>query len=85
MKRVAIQLFGNVSYHASRSFVIEIPDDVNVQTLGQQFLEAKADEARIPWTFSNEGVVLATDFVVEELEAVQNRMHGDPNALPQAG
>lgn len=68
MKRVAVQLIGNVSYHASRSFVIELPDDVNVQTLGQQFLEEKADEARIAWNFSNEGLVQATDFVVEELK-----------------
>lgn len=74
MKRVSVQLFGNVSYHASRSFVIEVPDDVDVQTLGQQFLEAKADEARIAWTFSNEGVVQATDFVVEELESVQDEL-----------
>ena len=68
MKRVAVQLIGNVSYHASRSFVIELPDDVNVQTLGQQFLETQADEARIAWNFSNEGLVQATDFVVEELK-----------------
>ena len=68
MKRVAVQLIGNVSYHASRSFVIELPDDVNVQTLGQQFLETQADEARIAWNFSNEGFVQATDFVVEKLK-----------------
>lgn len=70
MKRVAVQLIGNVSYHASRSFVIELPDDVNVLTLGQQFLETQADEARIAWNFSNEGFVQATDFVVEELKPV---------------
>lgn len=74
MKRVSVQLFGSVSYHASRSFVIEVPDDVNVQTLGQQFLETQADEARIAWTFSNEGIVLATDFVVEELPTVQEEL-----------
>lgn len=68
MKRVAVQLFGSVSYSASRSFVIEVPDDVDVQTLGQQFLETQADEARIAWNFSNEGFVQATDFVVEELK-----------------
>lgn len=67
MKRVAVQLFGSVSYPASRTFVIEVPDDVDVQTLGQHFLETQADEARIAWTFSNEGLVQATDFVVEEL------------------
>lgn len=70
MKRVAVQLYGSLTYQASRSFVIEVPDEVNVQTLDQQFLETQADEARIAWDFSKEGYVQATDFTVEELKPV---------------
>ena len=70
MKRVTINLVGTVTYRASRSFVIELPDDVSATTLDQQFLDTHADEARIAWDFSNEGFVQATDFSVEELKPV---------------
>ena len=70
MKRVTVTLVGTVTYQASRSFVIELPDDVSVATLDQQFLDAQADEARIAWNFSKEGFVQATDYSVEELNPV---------------
>ena len=70
MKRVSVQLFGSVTYQASRSFVVEVPDDVCVATLDQQFLETQADMARIAWNFSNEGFVQATDVSVEESNPV---------------
>lgn len=70
MKRVTVRLVGSVTYQASRSFVIELPDDVSVATLDQQFLDTQADEARIAWSFSNEGFVQPTDFSVEELKPV---------------
>ena len=70
MKRVTVQLFGTVTYQASRSFVVEVSYDVNVATLDQQFLETQADMARIAWSFSNEGFVQTTDILVEELNPV---------------
>ncbi len=70
MTRITVQLFGTLTYQASRSFVVEVPDDVNVATLDHQFLETQADMARIAWSFSNEGFVQTTDFSVEELNPV---------------
>lgn len=66
MKRVTINLIGTVMRGASRSFVIEIPDDVNVKTLDPHVLESIADEARVPWEFQSEGFVQVTDHTVEE-------------------
>ena len=74
MKRVIVQLFGTVTYQASRSFVVAIPDDVNVATLDHQFLETQADIARIAWRFSNEGFVQGTDYSVEELISVPREL-----------
>ena len=75
MKRVKVNLFGNVTYDASRSFVIELPDDASVETIDQQVLDDMADEARIAWNFGTEGYVLATDYTVEELGS-------EPSGLP---
>ena len=69
MKRLKINLTGHVSYGAFRSFVIEVADDVCVETLDQQVLETLADEAKVGWEFDNEGFVQATDHSIEELES----------------
>lgn len=81
MKHVSVQLFGTVTYQASRSFAVEVPDDTNVATLDQQFLETQADMARIAWSFSNEGFVQSTDYSVEEL----NPVPGDIPVIAIAG
>lgn len=75
MKRVKVNLFGNVTYHASREFVIELPDDASVETIDQQILNDMAEEARIAWNFGAEGLVLATDHTVQELGS-------EPSDLP---
>ena len=75
MKRVKVNLFGNVTYHAYRDFVLEVPDDVNIASLDQQVLESMADDARIAWEFDAEGYVEVTDHVVEELGS-------EPSDLP---
>ena len=75
MKRVKVNLFGNVTYDASRSFVIELPDDASVETIDQQVLDNMADEARIAWEFDAEGYVEVTDYTVEELGS-------EPSDLP---
>ena len=66
MKRLKVSLTGHLIQWASRTFVIEVPDDVNAETLDQQVLETLADDARIGWEFDTAGVVLATDHSVED-------------------
>lgn len=61
-----ITLIGTVTQGASRSFVVEIPDDVSVTTLDQQVLKSLADEAQIPWEFHSERFVQVADHAVKE-------------------
>lgn len=68
MKQLKVTLTGHVTHWASRSFVIEVPDDVNIETLDQQALETLADEAKVGWEFDAEGFVQATDYSIEELQ-----------------
>lgn len=69
MKQLKVTLTGHVTHWASRSFVIEVPDDVNIETLDQQALETLADKAKVGWEFDAEGFVQATDHSVEELDS----------------
>lgn len=69
MKQLKVTLTGHAIHWASRSFVIEVPDDVNVETLDQQALETLADEAKVGWEFDTEGFVQATDHSIEELQS----------------
>ena len=66
MKRLTINLTGTVSYFASRSFVIEVPDDVNISTIDREVLETLADDAKIAWDFNAEGYVQTTDHFIDE-------------------
>jgi len=66
MKHLTITLVGTVTYGATRSFVLEVPDDVNPATLDPHVLEDLADRAQIAWSFDNEGFVLMTDHVVDD-------------------
>ena len=76
MKRMTVKLLGNVTHLACRSFMIEVPDDVNVSTFDQQVLESLADEALVPWEFGTEGLVQVTDHFVEVEQA-----SGETNCL----
>jgi hypothetical protein len=69
MKRLRINLTGQVTHWASRSFVIEVSDDVDTQTLDQGVLESLADDAKIGWDFDAEGFVQTTDHSVEEVDS----------------
>ncbi len=69
MKQLKVTLTGHVTHWASRSFVIEIPDDVDVETLDQQVLETLADEAKVGWEYDAEGFVQTTDHSVEESDS----------------
>ena len=55
MKKVTVTIYGKVTYAASRTFEIEVPDDENVQLLKTDTLNDLADEAQVAWTFSEEG------------------------------
>jgi hypothetical protein len=66
MKQLTITLVGMVTHGATRSFVIEVPDEVNPATLDSHVLEDLADQAQIAWKFDTEGFVQMTDHVVEE-------------------
>ena len=72
MKRLKIELNGSVTYWASRSFILEVQDDVCVKTLDQQVFETLADDAKIPWDFGAEGFVQSTDHSIEELDSEQD-------------
>ena len=74
MKRLTITLVGSVVRAATRSFVIEVPDDVNPATLDPTVIESLADEARIAWEFDAEGFVQVSDHTAEEeLDSEQNK------------
>ena len=73
MKRLTVTLVGSVVRSATRSFVIEVPVDVNPATLDPQVLESVADEARIAWEFDAQGFVQVSDHTIEvELASEQN-------------
>ena len=67
MKRLIVNLTGEVTSFASRSFVLEVPDDANISTLDLQVLDALADDAKIAWEFEKTGVVLTNYHSVKEL------------------
>lgn len=67
MKRLTVTLIGSVVRSASRTFVIEVPEDGNIATFDQQVLEDLADEARIPWEFGAESFVETVDHCIEEV------------------
>ena len=66
MKRLKVSLTGHYIQWASRTFLVDVPDDFCVDTLDQEALETLADDARIGWEFDTGGVVLATDHSVED-------------------
>lgn len=66
MKRLAVTLIGTVVRSATRTFVIEVPDEVSCSTIDRQVLEDLADEGRIPWEFGTESFVQITDHSGEE-------------------
>lgn len=69
MKRATINLFGSRTCRASRSFVIEVADDVSFETLDRQILDTLADEARVPWAFDADGYLETFDHTIEQSDA----------------
>ena len=68
MKRLQINLTGQVTYGASRAFVIEVADDFPVGTLDRNFLDSLADDGKIRWEFQAEGFVEATHYSMEDVD-----------------
>ena len=68
MKRLKVYLTGHFIQWASRSFLIEVPDDFCADTLDQGALDTLADDARIGWEFETGGVVLTTDHTMEDVD-----------------
>lgn len=68
MKRLQINLTGQVTHGASRVFVIEVADDFPVGTLDREFLETLADEGKIGWEFETEGFVQSTHYSMEDVD-----------------
>jgi len=66
VKRLQINLTGQVTYGASRAFVIEVADDFPVGTLDHDFLNSLADEGKIGWEFQAEGFVESTHHSIED-------------------
>lgn len=74
MKQLTVSLIGTEVRTATRTFVIEVPDELNSATLSRLVLEDLADQARINWEFGTEGFVEITDHTVEEEQyPVQDR------------
>jgi hypothetical protein len=55
MQKLTVTIYGKVTYAASRTFEIEVPDDENIQLLNIDTLNDLADEAKVAWTFGEEG------------------------------
>ena len=68
MKRLQINLTGQVTYGASRAFIIEVADDFPVGTLDHDFLESLADDGKIGWEFQAEGFVQSTHHSMEDVD-----------------
>ena len=68
LKRLQINLTGQVTYGASRAFVIEVADDFPVGTLDHDFLESLADNAKVGWEFQAEGFVESTHYSTEDVD-----------------
>lgn len=66
MKRLIVNLLGTVTYSATRSFVLEVPDGVNISTIDQGVLETLADDAMVAWEFNKDGFVLMTEHSIDE-------------------
>ena len=79
MKRLQINLTGQVTYGASRAFIIEVADDFPVGTLDHDFLESLADNAKVGWEFQAEG------FVKILADATTDRILGIHIVGPSAG
>jgi hypothetical protein len=65
LKRLAITLFGSLTQGATRSYILEVTEDVNPATLDSHVLEDLADQSQIAWIFENDGLTLMTDHHVE--------------------
>jgi len=72
VKRLQINLTGQVTYGASRAFVIEVADDFPVGTLDHDFLNSLADEGKIGWEFQAEGFVESTEHCTEDVNATKD-------------
>ena len=68
MKRLQINLTGQVTYGASRAFIIEVADDFPVGTLDRNFLDSLADDGKIGWEFQAEGFVESTHHSMEDVD-----------------
>ena len=68
MKRLQINLTGQVTYGASRAFIIEVADDFPVGTLDHDFLESLADDGKIGWEFETEGFVQSAHYSMEDVD-----------------
>ena len=71
VKQVAITLTGTLTQSATRSFILEVPQEVDSTILDPHVLEDLADLARIPWNFGTEGMVFMTDHVIEDVPSVK--------------
>jgi hypothetical protein len=68
MKRLQINLIGQVTHGASRAFIIEVADDFPVGTLDRNFLDSLAEDGKIGWEFQAEGFVQSTHCSMEDVD-----------------
>jgi len=67
MKKVKITIHGRIIYSAHRTFEIEVPDDENVQLYDTNTVNDLADEARVAWRFSEDGLTLADEHTIDSV------------------
>lgn len=65
MKKVTVTIYGQVTYAASRTFEMELPEDQNLELLSTETLNDLADEAQATWSFGDEGHIHPREHHIE--------------------
>jgi len=73
MKKVKITIQGRIIYSVHRTFEIEVPDDENVQLYDTNTVNDLADEARVAWRFSEDGLTLADEHTIDSMSNAEEK------------
>lgn len=65
MKRVKVTLQATLTYFAVRTFEIDVKVGETLTDVSPAVLNELADDEQVPWSFSADGYLEPTDFVVE--------------------
>lgn len=71
VKKVKITLHGRIIYSVHRTFEIEVPDDENVQLFDTNAVSELADDAKVAWRFSEDGLTLADEHTIDSVTDIE--------------